>query len=378
MKREKKRQIILVFLLLCIMGAMACTFFWACFIVPANAQRSFGAASSRLDDAKRILYALRLEVHKHELLEALDPQGDERIFTVHSGQSASEVARNLEIEGLIGYPEVFRDYLVYRGYDRGIQAGVYALSSSMNALEIAEHLVDDDPSDVTFSFLAGWRAEEIAALLPYSGLAIPSEDFIRVVRKDCGAEGSPEAACDDSLEGFLYPDEYQVMRNATANDLVKHFSENFHDQIPSDYAERVKEKGLSLQEAVILASMVQKEAVIRDESGLIASVFLNRLREGMPLQSDPTVQYTAGYDAVSGSWWKNPLSQADLQIDSPYNTYLRAGLPPAAICNPGLDALLAIVEAPQTSYYYFRASCNDSGSHVFSETYEQHLEATCP
>lgn len=378
MKSEKKRQIILVFTLLCIIAVMACTFVWISTIIPVNAQRDFGAASNQLDSARRILYALRLEINKNELLEASSPTGEEKIFTVHSGQNAAGVADNLKREGLIGNSEIFRDYLVYRGYDRGIQAGVYALSPSMNSLEIVEHLVDADPSNVTFSFLAGWRAEEIAALLPISGLAISPEDFLQAVRSDCAEEESQGTTCDSALEGFLYPDEYQIMRSATASDLVEHFSENFHNQIPSDYAERVKEKGLSLQEAVILASIVQKEAVIREEGSLIASVFLNRMREGMPLQSDPTVQYATGYDTVSGSWWKNPLSQADLQIDSPYNTYLYAGLPPAAICNPGLDALLAVADAPQTPYFYFRASCDGSGSHTFSETYEQHLEAACP
>ncbi len=246
----------------------------------------------------------------------------------------------------------------------------------MTALEIGSHLVDEDPADVAFSFLPGWRAEEIAALLPSSGLAINADDFLRAVRRpeDAGFSVPTQAA---SLEGFLFPGEYPVLRDADAQELVTPMVTRFFEQLPPDYEQRLSEKGLSLYEGIIMASLVQKEMVLPEENPLIASVFINRLRAGMPLQSDPTVQYALGYDADSASWWKNPLSEADLQVQSPFNTYIHSELPLAPICNPGLPALLSVIDAEKTSYLYFRAVCDGSGRHVFSETYEQHLAAAC-
>jgi UPF0755 protein len=111
---------------------------------------------------------------------------------------------------------------------------------------------------------------------------------------------------------------------------------------------------------------------------LIASVFLNRVDSGMLLEADPTVQYALGFFPPQATWWRSPLSSGDLQVDSPFNTYLYGGLPPSPICNPSLDALLAVANAPATSYYFFRAACDGSGRHLFAETYNQHLSNACP
>jgi len=127
-----------------------------------------------------------------------------------------------------------------------------------------------------------------------------------------------------------------------------------------------------------LASIVEREAVLDEEMPLIASVFLNRLAAGMKLEADPTVQYALGYTAEQAAWWKNPLSAADLGVDSPYNTYRFPGLPPGAICNPGLGALQAVAFPAQTAYYYFRADCENLGAHNFAKTYEEHLGNACP
>ena len=242
----------------------------------------------------------------------------------------------------------------------------------MNSIAIANHIVDSNPEDVVFSFLAGWRAEEIATLLPDSGLEISEAEFLSAVQHP-----SDETLGYENLEGYLYPDEYQLLRTASAVDLTKAFVGHFYNQLPQGYEELLAAKGLTLEEAVILASLVQKEMVVESEGPQIAGVFLNRLAAGMPLQSDPTVQYALGYDEGSGSWWKNSLSAADLAVDSPYNTYLYDGLPPTPICNPGLTALMAVLNASDSPYLYFRAACDGSGTHIFSRTYEEHLAAAC-
>ena len=111
---------------------------------------------------------------------------------------------------------------------------------------------------------------------------------------------------------------------------------------------------------------------------MIASVFANRLKAGMRLDADPTVQYALGFDPVKGTWWKSPLNLEDLQVVSPYNTYQIQGLPPGPIANPGLSALRAVAFPAETPYYYFRAACDGSGRHTFAETFEQHQGNSCP
>ncbi|NMB90632.1 MAG: endolytic transglycosylase MltG, partial [Chloroflexi bacterium] len=151
----------------------------------------------------------------------------------------------------------------------------------------------------------------------------------------------------------------------------------FDRQVIPGLQEQFRLNGLDLSQAVTLASIVERESVVDDEKPLIASVFLNRLNNGMKLDSDPTVQYAIGYREDQLSWWTNPLTAADLNVNSPYNTYLNPGLPPGPISNPGLEALRAVAYPAQTPYFYFRALCDNSGRHVFSATYAEHLQNAC-
>ena len=126
-----------------------------------------------------------------------------------------------------------------------------------------------------------------------------------------------------------------------------------------------------------MASIVERESILDEEMPLIASVFINREKIGMKLDSDATVQYALGYNQIQGTWWTNPLSSQDLQVNSPFNTYQNSGLPPAAISNPSLAAIQSIAFAADTPYYYFRARCDGSGFHNFAVTFEEHLSNGC-
>jgi UPF0755 protein len=229
---------------------------------------------------------------------------------------------------------------------------------------------------VTFTVLPGWRMEEIAASLPTSGLDISPEAFLAAARTP--AVSTDLIPVGSSAEGFLYPDSYLLSRTTPADQLVAALLQGFASHLPWDAPAAYASHGLTLYQAVTLASIVQREAVVEDEMPLIASVFYNRLANGMLLQTDPTVQYAVGYNNAQGTWWTNPLSVADLQYDSPYNTYIYAGLPPGPISNPGLKALEAVANPAQTTYYYFRARCDNSGLHNFAETFEQHEQNACP
>jgi UPF0755 protein len=133
-----------------------------------------------------------------------------------------------------------------------------------------------------------------------------------------------------------------------------------------------EQRDMTLHDAVIIASIVEREAVVAEERPLIAGVFINRWEDGTLLNADPTVQYGLGFQPDTGQWWKRPLTRADLQADNPYNSYIYRGLPPGPIASPGLDSLRSTILAPPTDFYYFVA--RNDGTHVFAVTYEEHLQ----
>jgi len=249
----------------------------------------------------------------------------------------------------------------------------------MTPLEIAHKLQDATPTEVTFHILPGWRLDEIAAALPTSGLNITPDEFLKIVASPPqNFAALYELPSNASLEGFLLPDEYKLSREITAQEFITTILGNFEAKISNDLLQGFENQGLNLYQAVTLASIVQREAIVQDEMPLIASVFINRLNTGLKLDSDPTVQYALGYNAEKKTWWTNPLSLTDLKIDSPYNTYRYPGLPPGPIANPDLSALRAVAFPAKTPYYYFRAACDGSGKHEFSETFQEHLSKECP
>lgn len=361
---------------------LACLFFGAGALavdrLPRMAAEKFGPPSPRLTLRQKLIYSFRLLANEGALLTPRDPQGQPRPFQIELGESVNSIAFNLEEAGIIANADTFRTYLVYTGLDTDIQAGQYLLSPAMTVVQVAQELRDPVPENVQFNILPGWRAEEIAASLPTSGIQVTPENFLQVVYNPPGEifpENIPQV---DSLEGYMLPGEYQVKRDISAQELAEMFIGRFDELTGDDLRQRYSQHGLTLSEAVILASIVQREAVVADEQPVIASVFYNRLGNGMRLESDPTVQYGLGYDEAAKSWWKNPLTRNDLMFDSRYNTYIYPGLPPGPIGNPGIDALRAVADPEQTGYFFFRALCDGSGRHAFAFTYEEHLENACP
>jgi UPF0755 protein len=246
----------------------------------------------------------------------------------------------------------------------------------MSAIEIARELQDATPEEVTFVILPGWRMEEIAASLPTSGLTITPEEFLTAARAPYPDYDFLAGAT--TTEGFLFPDSYIVPRDVTVDAFVNGLIRNFALHLAPDITNEYQRAGLSIYQAVTLASLVQREAVHDEEKPLIASVYLNRYKINMKLDADPTVQYALGYSIINQSWWTSPLSLVDLQVNSPYNTYINTGLPPTPIANPGMEALRAVAFPAQTNYLYFRARCDGSGFHDFAETFDEHLQNACP
>lgn len=344
-----------------------------------RAETTFGLPASNLDLLQRLSYSSQLLLQADQLVQPVDPLGDPDPFEIPLGEPPPLIASRLEATGLIHDAEAFITYLKYSGLDTTLQAGKYTLSPALTPLELADVLQDATPSEVTFSVLPGWRIEEIAASIPTSGLEFSEEDFLK-------ASFSPadnlstlgELTGSSSIEGFLYPGSYRIPRVTSADELIQILVEQFSSQLTPEMLDGFQRQGLNIFEAVILASIVERESVLSEEMPLIASVFLNRLAIGMLLEADSTVQYAVGYNPTQNTWWTNPLSVGDLQFDSPYNTYLYPGLTPGPIANPDARALRAVAFPAQTPYYYFRATCDNSGRHDFSETFEEHLNKACP
>ncbi|TAK14891.1 MAG: endolytic transglycosylase MltG [Anaerolineae bacterium] len=349
------------------------------FSFPAQAARLYGPPVGALGLLEKITVSYQLVRDQDLLLESAFPNAPEQVFVIEPDEPAASILSRLEAEGLIPSAAALRTFLIYSGWDTRLQPGEYRLSAAQAPVVLAAQLLDSSLREVPFGVLPGWRLEEIAASLPTSGLQISPDDFIAAANTRPGASPiSTEIPFGVSLEGFLFPGVYLVPRETDAADLVLLLLNAFDASVTPDLGDAWAEHGLSIHEAVILASIVEREAVIDSEKPFIASVFLNRLAIGMKLDADPTVQYAVGYNASQSSWWTNPLTFEHLAIDSPYNTYLYSGLPPSPIANPDLASLSAVAFPESSPYYYFRAACDGSGSHVFSVSHEEHIAKACP
>ena len=347
--------------------------------IPRRAAQTFGLPAKNLGYPQQLYYAALLILEEDALTRPVDPNGRAQPFRVDLGEPAASVIQRLYDEGLIRSTEAFRTYLMYSGLDKTIQAGVYTLSPTMKAIDLAHALQDATPAHVTFRILPGWRLEEIAAALPYSGLNISSDEFLASARiPRSGFIFSSQLPPNASLEGFFYPTTYEMTRTLTLESFIRIALDDFQKHLTQDLQDGFTSHGLDIYAAVTLASIIQREAVQDDEMPMIASVFYNRLEAGLKLDSDPTVQYALGYNASQKTWWTNPLSLADLEVNSPYNSYRYTGLPPGPIANPGLEALKAVAFPASSPYFYFRAACDGSGRHVFAKTFEEHVANACP
>ena len=274
-----------------------------------------------------------------------------KIFIVKNGEGVREIANNLKTNGLIKDPIVFFLLTKTENLDKKIQAGNFQLSPSMNAQTITTNLTHGI-LDIWTTIPEGLRATEIAAVLKAK---IPSYNESWVTELQAN-------------EGYLFPDTYLIPKDADINMIVTLMKNNFQKKF--DSVKDTKTTVLTQAQTIIVASIIEREAVFAEDRPLVASVFMNRLNIGMALGSDPTVQYAVGYQADTKTWWKKDLTVDDLLINSPYNTRKNAGLPPAPISNPGLSSIEAALAPAKTNYLYF---FSDKQGHLhFANTIEGH------
>jgi len=345
--------------------------------IPVLVEREFGTPDPALTMIQTRQYGLQILLAKNDLLTPVNPIAEtSNPYTIEEDSTVSQISAQLDTAGLIRNGSAFRNYLIYKGLDSKIRAGIYLIAPSMTPLEIIEMIRSDNPI-VSLYIYPGWRVEEIGESLNVAGVQVSQAEFMRVVNDPSLTQLPADFRQLESLEGFLFPGQYELSRVVTAEELVKLMVERFIGEAGEIININGAQTGLTMEEIVTLASIIQRESLVTSERPVIASVFFNRLAAGMKLETDPTVQYAIGYATESGSWWKKALTLSDLSIQSPYNTYVVYGLPPHPISNPDLDAINAVLFPIDSPYIYFRADCDGSGAHVFSLTYEEHLSKSC-
>ncbi|HSL21219.1 MAG TPA: endolytic transglycosylase MltG [Vicinamibacterales bacterium] len=287
----------------------------------------------------------------------------EQYVDIPTGSGVNAIAQRLADAGVVRSPLLFRYAVWLTGEGRSLKAGEYRFDRPMTPREVAEKIERGDVYLRQITFPEGLTIREMAARFEQEGFG-PKQSFIDAgARAELVREIDPAAT---DLEGYLFPDTYALPRRADAARLVELMVSRFERQVGADLPQRAQAAGMTVRQAVTLASLVEKETGKPEERPLVAAVYANRLKIGMGLQCDPTVIYAI---SRTGREVKN-LTREDLQFDSPYNTYRYAGLPPGPIASPGRASIDAALQPANVPYLYF-VSRND-GSHVFASTLAEH------
>lgn len=299
-------------------------------------------------------------------------------FTIEPGTGTNGIAEILEDQGLVKNSFLFLSYLKWKSEGSRFQAGVYELNPGATYEEIIAKLNSGDvvkAEMIRFTIPEGFTVTQMADKLAEQGIA-NKEVFLDLAKQATGLSNALLADLSNSdqltfkLEGYLFPETYELKKGSTETDIVQRMFEETSkrlDEIP-DFREKLAQRGMSLNELMTVASLVEREVVADNERALVAGVIYNRLAEGMKLEIDATVQYLLGKP-------KERLMNSDLRsVDSPYNTYLYEGLPPGPIAAPSLKSIEAALEPESSEYLFYVTKKDGSGEHLFAKTYNEHLK----
>ena len=285
-------------------------------------------------------------------------------FTVRPGMSVSEIGKELHERGVIDSERKFWWTAKLNGFENKVKSGTFEMQTGMGERDALEMLVYGNTVVLRFVIPEGFSVREIAERLAANGL-VNADDFMaraKNYRPYPYVEEHEDVRY--AVEGFLFPDTYEINGEFDDARIMEMMAANFDRRLTKDMRDRAKEMDLSIYELVTLASLVEKEAYHEEDRPIIAQIFLKRLRIGMPLQADPTVQYLLNEP-------KEDLLYKDTEIDSPYNTYQNVGLPPGPIASPGTASLNAVLHPADTDYLYFVADRN--GNNYYATNYADHL-----
>jgi UPF0755 protein len=290
-------------------------------------------------------------------------QGEERLIELPKGLGAREIVERLEAERVIPSAGLARLYLLYALDDPPLLAGEYRFDRPASTAEVLARIAAGDVATHPLTVVEGLTLEETAAAIAAAGFGDPTRLLQAMADPGPIRDLDPEAV---DLEGYLFPETYAFARGATEQEIVSTMVATFRRRFEERLPGAPTPPTTPVRELVTLASIVEKETALDAERPLVAGVFANRLARGIALGADPTIIFAL----KKARRWDGDVRRADLALDSPYNTYLRAGLPPGPICSPGLASLRAAAAPATTPYLYF-VSRND-GSHVFAETLQEH------
>jgi UPF0755 protein len=287
---------------------------------------------------------------------------------IKPGTGAEQIARQLEREGVIRNASLFLLYAYWKGDAGRFKPGIYRLSPDMSAAQIADLLQRGagDPDDITVTIPEGFTLSQIAQTLKERGVLRDAQAFVKMCRSASAPLSAPFALPKSGLEGYLYPETYRFHPQSAPEKVAQTMLDAFTREFYTPHRAEIRRSPHSLHQIVTMAAMIEREASAPQDRARIAGVIENRLKRGMRLQIDATVLYALGRH-------KERVLYRDLQVDSPYNTYRRAGLPPGPIASPGKLSLQAALRPERHDYLFYVAK--PDGSHLFTRTLAEHEKA---
>ena len=270
---------------------------------------------------------------------------------IPKGSSPHKIAQILKDSDVISSTKLFLFLVKIKDYSTKLQAGLYEFNKKDSSFTILNKLKNGDSKNIKVIIPEGFNIKQIANVLSENGI--------------CNENKFIELATSQNLEGYLFPNTYMLLPQMDEQEVIKIMNDEFNKFWTEENEERLKQINKSKKDVIILASIVEKEAVDDKERPIIAGIFINRLSKGIRLESCATVLYAMGIN-------KERLSLEDLKFESPYNTYRNKGLPPGPICNPGAKSINAVLNPIITENLYFVSKGN--GTHYFSSTFEQHIK----
>jgi UPF0755 protein len=297
---------------------------------------------------------------------------EEVTIDIPPGSSALTIADKLEQSGVIRDALVFRGYVKYKGVENDFQAGTYVFPRGIALDDVISKLTKGDVvrDTVRFTIPEGLSVLQVADRLAKQGI-VDRETFLKEINEGqfdfAWLSDIPQSSEERPyrLEGFLFPETYEVDKGSTEHEIIRRMLSQFDKEWKPEWREELNKKDLSLYEIVTLASIVEREVVADKERPIVAGIFYNRLKDGWMLQSCATVQFVLGKQ-------RDRITFADLEVKSPYNTYIHEGLPPGPIASPGRASLKSVVYPEATDYYFFVTKKDGSQEHLFARTFAEH------
>lgn len=302
-------------------------------------------------------------------------------FLIQKGEGAKEISINLKKDGLIRHTSIFRAYVLIKRVSKKLQAGQYRLSPAMNMQTIVYKIVSGEIVKKKITIIEGWNLKDIGEYLENQGIAEKKEFFALTgypaefysdsdlpSPKDFGGEFDFLAGKSKkvSLEGYLFPDTYEISFGDNVEDIVRKMLVNFGNKLSDDLRAEINNQGKTICQVITMASLIEKEVRTLEDKKIVSGIFWKRIKTGKPLQSCATINY------ITGKNDRGALLE-DIEIDSPYNTYKYYGLPLGPISNPALDSILAAIYPRETDYLYYLST--PEGKTIFSKTLKEHNAA---